>query len=133
MVVMKKPLTRSKENMNDGTNEKRDLIRKRSAMLRALKEEKILNRFASAMSLDDLIDASIGLEIGLKEGRTPVVKSSIVQNYVNRVLLLNSKVSTRRIAERLQRKLNSQIIERNKKTIDPLEAERLYRDIMENE
>ncbi len=87
----------------------------------------------SSMDLDEMLDASNIVEMRLKGEKIPIATSSIVQEYVNEVLRLNDSYATKLLANKMQQELNTQILEKNKRTINSVEAERLYDTLMKEE
>lgn len=86
-----------------------------------------------SMDLDEMLEASKVVEMGLKGEKLPVVKSPKVQRYVGTVLRLNKRVSTKRMAKRMQQDLNVRIIDANRKTANVAKGRQLYHALMQEE
>ena len=84
----------------------------------------------STMSLDEMLEASRIIDIGIMGEKIPTIKSPKVQKYVKKVLNLNKLKSTRPIAKRMQQNLDDQIIKKNRRTTNPVEATKLYKTLM---
>ena len=111
--------------------------RNTSAKANAIKSAPISStnkKLIASMNLDEMLEASKIAEIGLRGEQIPtVINSPKVKNYVGRVLGLNKNVDTKPIAKRMQQNLTLQIVERNKKTTNALEARRLYHALMKKD
>lgn len=90
-------------------------------------------RLVDTMDLDEMLEASKVVELGIKGEKIPVIKSSKAQRYAGTILRLNKKNNTKPIAEKMMHDLNVQIIKVNKKTTDVAESRRLYRELMAEE
>lgn len=87
----------------------------------------------NSMDLDEMLEASKVIEMGIKGERIPVVKSSKARRYAGTILQLNRRNDTKPIAEKMMHDLNVQIIKVNKKTTNAVESKRLYRELMTEE
>ena len=87
----------------------------------------------ASMNLDEMLEASKIAEMGIRGEKIPSVKSLKVQKYVEEILRLNKRASTKLAAKKMQQDLTVQIIEKNKKTTNAAEARRLYKELMEEE
>ena len=85
------------------------------------------------IDLDEMLEASKIVEMGLRGEKIPTVKSSKVQKYVGTVLRLNKRASTKPVAIKMQQDLTVKIVEKNKKTTNETEAKRLYQAFMDEE
>lgn len=94
---------------------------------------KVPSRLIASMDLDEMLEASKILDMGFRGEKIPTVKSPKVQKYVGEVLRLNKRASTKLVAKKMQQDLTVQIVERNKKTTNEVEAKRLYHALMEEE
>lgn len=90
-------------------------------------------RLVNSMNLDEMLEASKMIEMGIKGEKIPTVKSSKAQKYAGAILRLNRRNDTKPMAEKMMHDLNVQIIEVNKKTTDAVESKRLYRKLMAEE
>ncbi len=90
-------------------------------------------RLVNSMDLDEMLEASKMIEMGIKGEKIPIVKSSKAQRYAGVILRLNRKSNTKPMAEKMMHDLNVQIIKVNKKTTDAIESKRLYRQLMAEE
>lgn len=90
-------------------------------------------RLVNSMDLDEMLEASKVIEMGIKGEKIPAVKSSKAQRYAGTILRLNRKNDTKPMAEKMMHDLNVQIIKVNKKTTDAVESKRLYRELMAEE
>ncbi len=86
-----------------------------------------------SMDLDEMLEASKVIEMGIKGEKISKVKSSKAQIYARRTLNLNKKSDTKPLAKRMVHNLNARIIKENKKTTDEVESKRLYRELMAEE
>lgn len=86
-----------------------------------------------SMNLDEMLEASKVIEMGMKGEKIPTVKSSKAQRYAGITLQLNEKSDTKTKAEKMRNNLNARIIEVNKKTTDAAESKRLYHELMAKE
>lgn len=82
------------------------------------------------MDLDEMLEASKVVEMGIKGEKLPVVQSSKVKKYAGVVLGLNKSLSTQHIARKMLQELNMQIIQKNRNTTDALEAKRIYQEFI---
>ena len=87
----------------------------------------------ASMDLDEMLEASKIVEMGLRGEKIPTIKSSKVKKYVGTVLRLNKRASTKSVAKKMQQDLTVQIVERNKKMTNAVEAKRLYHALMDEE
>lgn len=87
----------------------------------------------ASMNLEEMLEASNIVELGLRGEQIPVVKSPKAQAYAGVVLKLNQEPSTRMIAKDMQRALTVQIVKRNRKTTDREKSKRLYQAFMGEE
>lgn len=87
----------------------------------------------ASMNLEEMLEASNIVELGLRGEQIPVVKSPKAQAYAGVVLKLNQEPSTRTIAKEMQRALTVQIVKRNRKTTDREKSKRLYQAFMREE
>lgn len=99
----------------------------------SVRRGKVTNRLIASMDLDEMLEASKIVDLGLRGEKIPTVKSPKVQKYVGAVLQLNKRASTKSVAKKMQQDLIVQIVERNKKTTNAAEAKRLYHALMEEE
>lgn len=90
-------------------------------------------RLVNSMDLDEMLEASKVIEMGIKGEKIPAVKSSKAQRYAGAILRLNRRSETKPMAEKMMHDLNVQIIKVNKKTTDAVESKRLYRELMAEE
>lgn len=90
-------------------------------------------RLVNSMDLDEMLEASKVVEMGIKGEKIPAVKSSKAQRYAGTILRLNKRNDTKPIAQKMMHDLNVQIIKVNKKTTDAAESKRLYRELMAKE
>lgn len=90
-------------------------------------------RLIDSMDLDEMLEASKIVEMGFRGEKIPTVKSPKVQKYVGSVLQLNKRASTKSVTRQMQQDLTVQIVERNKKTTNAVEAKRLYHALMDEE
>lgn len=90
-------------------------------------------RLVNSMDLDEMLEASKVIEMGIKGEKIPAVKSSKAQRYAGAILRLNRRSNTKPMAEKMMHDLNVQIIKVNKKTTDAVESKRLYRELMAEE
>lgn len=90
-------------------------------------------RLVNKMDLDEMLEASKVVEMGIKGEKIPAVKSSKAQRYAGTILRLNRKNDTKPLAEKMMHDLNVHIIKVNKKTTDEVESRRLYRELMREE
>lgn len=90
----------------------------------------VSNDLVASMNLDEMLEASSVVDKGLRGEKVTVTKSPKVRKYVGAVLQLNENGLTKKLAEEMQQDLTSQIVERNKKTADTVNARRLYRELM---
>lgn len=88
-------------------------------------------RLVNTMDLDEMLEASKVVEMGIKGEKIPAVKSSKAQRYAGTILRLNGKNDTKPMAEKMMNDLSVQIIKVNKKTTDAVKSRRLYRELME--
>ena len=89
---------------------------------------KVTGRLIASMDLDEMLEASKIVEMGFRGEKIPTVKSRTLT-----VLQLNKRASTKSVAKKMQQDLTVQIVERNKKTTNAVEAKRLYHALMEEE
>lgn len=99
----------------------------------AARRGRITGRLIASMNLDEMLEASKIAEMGIRGEKIPSVKSLKVQKYVEEILRLNKRASTKLAAKKMQQDLTVQIIEKNKKTTNAAEARRLYKELMEEE
>lgn len=90
-------------------------------------------RLVNSMDLDEMLEASKVIEMGIKGEKIPAVKSSKAQRYAGTILRLNRRSDTKPMAEKMMHDLNMQIIRVNRKTTDAVESKRLYRELMAEE
>jgi len=90
-------------------------------------------RLIYAMDLDEMLEASKVVEMGIKGEKIPAVKSYKAQRYARTILRLNRRNATKPMAEKMMHDLNVRIIKVNKKTTDAVESRRLYRELMAEE
>lgn len=90
-------------------------------------------RLINSMDLDEMLEASKVIEMGIKGERIPVIKSSKARRYAGTILQLNRRNDTKPMAEKMMHDLNVQIIKVNKKTTNAVESKRLYRELMAEE
>lgn len=98
-----------------------------------IKRRKFINGLISSMNLDEMLQASKIVEMGLRGEKIPAVKSSKVRQYVGTVLKVNEKDSTRAEARKIQDDLVVQIVEKNKKTVNGSNAKYLYDKLMKDQ
>lgn len=87
----------------------------------------------ASMDLDELLEASKAIEMGIKGLANSDVKSAKAQEYAGVILGLNKKVDTKPAAESLMKELNTQILKVNRETTNAVEAKRLYQELMAEE
>ena len=90
-------------------------------------------RLVNSMDLDEMLEASKVIDMGIKGEKIPVAKSSKAQRYAREILQLSRTDDTKPIAEKMMHDLTVRIIEVNKKTTDETESKRLYRKLMVEE
>ncbi len=90
-------------------------------------------RLVASMDLDEMLEASKVIEMGIKGEKIPPIRSSKAQRYAGMTLRSYRRDDTRPMAEKMMHDLNLHIIEVNKKTTDAAEARRLYRELMAEE
>lgn len=98
-----------------------------------VKRVKVPGSLITSMDLDEMLEASKLVEMGLKGEKIPTVKSPKVQKYVRTALQLNKSGSTKLIAQKMQQDLAVQIVRRNKQTTNAAKARRLYNVFMKEE
>lgn len=98
-----------------------------------IRKWQVSGRLIASMDLDEMLEASKIVEMGLRGEKIPTVKSSKVQKYVGTVLRLNKRASTKPVAKKMQQDLTVKIVEKNKKTTNETEAKRLYQAFMDEE
>lgn len=98
-----------------------------------IRKGQVSGRLIASMDLDEMLEASKIVEMGLRGEKIPTVKSSKVQKYVGTVLRLNKRASTKPVAIKMQQDLTVKIVEKNKKTTNETEAKRLYQAFMDEE
>lgn len=98
-----------------------------------IRRRQVFGRLIASMDLDEMLEASKIVDMGLRGEKIPTVKSSKVQKYVETVLRLNKRASTKPVAKKMQQDLTVQIVEKNKKTTNETEAKRLYQALMDEE
>lgn len=109
---------------------KRKLAKTDVAKVSSMKRRKVANDLIASMDLDEMLEASKVIEMGLRGEKIPTVMSSKVRRYVRKVLILNKNDSTKSIAKKMQQDLTVKIIERNKETTNVAEAKKLYHALM---
>ncbi len=82
------------------------------------------------MNLDEMLEASKVVEMGIKGEKQPVVQSSKVKKYAGVVLGLNKSLSTQHAARKMLQEVNMQIIQKNRNTTDALKAKRIYQEFI---
>ena len=87
----------------------------------------------NSMNLDELLEVSKMVELGIKGEKIPTAKSPKAQKCARTILQLNRKGNTKPAAEKMINGLNERIIEVNKKTTNTAESKRLYRKLMAEE
>lgn len=90
-------------------------------------------RLVNSMDLDEMLEASKVIEMGMKGEKIPAVKSSKAQRYARTILRLNRRNNTKPMAEKMMHDLNVQIIKVNRETTDAVESKRLYHELMAEE
>lgn len=90
-------------------------------------------KLVNSMNLDEMLEASEVVEMGIRGVKVPVVKSVKAQKYAGEILRLRKRASTKPIAEKMMYDLNVQILETNRKTTNIVESERLYQKLMGEE
>ncbi|MCM1224068.1 MAG: hypothetical protein NC548_57410 [Lachnospiraceae bacterium] len=90
-------------------------------------------RLINSMDLDEMLEASKVVEMGIKGEKIPAIKSSKAQKYAGTILQLNKRSDTKPMAEKMMHDLNVQIIRVNRKTTNAVESKRLYRELMAEE
>lgn len=90
-------------------------------------------RLVNSMDLDEMLEASKVIEMGIKGEKIPIVKSSKARKYAGTILQLNRRNDTKPMAEKMMHDLNVRIIKLNKKTTDAVVSKRLYRELMAEE
>lgn len=89
-------------------------------------------RLINSMDLDEMLEASKVIDMGIKGEALPVIKSRKAQEYA--VRCLDKKNAEKYdVAEKMMRDLNARIISENKKTTDAVESRRLYCELMAEE
>lgn len=72
-----------------------------------IRKGQVSGRLIASMDLDEMLEASKIVEMGLRGEKIPTVKSSKVQKYVGTVLRLNKRASTKPVAKKCNRILQS--------------------------
>ena len=90
-------------------------------------------KLINSMDLDEMLEASKVIEMGIKGEKIPVVKSLKAQKYAGTILQLNRRRNTKPMAEKMMHALNTRIIKENKRTTDAIESRRLYHELMAEE
>ncbi len=90
-------------------------------------------RLIKSMDLDEMLEASKVVEMGMKREKIPAVASSKARKCASEILRLYRRNDTKPLAEKMIHDLNVQIIKVNKETADAVEAKRLYRELMAEE
>ena len=117
--------------MGNGTVRNRKKVKAVSGGPMAVRRKKsVATCLAGSMNLNELLEASNVVAVGVKGQSVPVIKSPKVKKYANVVLSLNKNADTRPIAEKMIQDLNVQIVETNRKTIDVAESKRVYHEFM---
>lgn len=86
--------------------------------------------FLRSMNLDELLEASEIVEMGIKGEKIFMAKSPKAEQCARVILRLNEQPQTKRVAARMRQELTSQIIKENRRTADPVKGRRLYRELM---
>lgn len=116
-----------KRCMSCNTSKKGSWARQTSAM-----REYATARLINSMNLDEMLEASKVIDMGIKGEALPVIKSRKAQEYA--VRCLDKKNAEKYdVAEKMMRDLNARIISENKKTTDAVESRRLYCELMAEE
>lgn len=100
------------------------------AKVSSMRRRKINKDLIASMDLDEMLEASKVIEMGLRGEKIPTVMSSKVRSYVRTVLRLNKKECTKSIAKKMQQDLTVKIIELNKETTNVAVAKKLYHELM---
>ena len=87
------------------------------------------NIYLSKMNLNEMLEASNAVAIGIKGGPVPSVKSKKSKRYVDKVLQLgrNKKMN---IVKNMQQDLSARIVRENVRTTNPIEAKKMYKIVM---
>lgn len=127
--------SKKKARITTGKGRRKRILPVKTVAVKAtpIRKERITGSLITSMNLDEMLEASKVVEMGLRGERIPTVKSSKVQKYVGTVLRLNKRASTKPVAKKMQRNLTVQIVEKNKKTTNEAEAKRLYQAFMDEE
>lgn len=92
-----------------------------------------MEELMNSMDLEELLDASLIVTKNIREGKTYTVESPKSQELAQYILRLNEQEDTKPLVEEMIHNLNVQIIKVNEETADPVEGERAYRELMEEE
>lgn len=113
-------------------------VPKRAAVIESLSvprtiSSKYAGQLIKKMNLDEMLEASNAVEIGIRGCKLPKIESPNAQKYATAVLGLTRKSSTKPKAEKMLHDLNRRIVLVNQQTTDAIEAKRLYRELMAEE
>lgn len=72
-----------------------------------IRKGQVSGRLIASMDLDEMLESSKIVEMGFRGEKIPTVKSSKVQKYVGTVLRLNKRASTKPVAKKCNRILQS--------------------------
>lgn len=93
------------------------------------------HRLIASMNLDEMLEASEIGEIGLRgekvsQAQISKEQSPKVRIYAGAISKFCRKDSSKSIAKKMQQDLTAQIVEKNRKTTNAVEADRLYHALM---
>ncbi len=93
----------------------------------------VAGRLIASMNLDEMLEASQIVDMGIRGEKIPEVMSPKVRRYVWTAMRLNKRPAARPAVKQMQQHLTIQIIEENKKTTDAEEGKRLYLKLMDED
>lgn len=123
-------IRRRKKTVNVTKRRIKSSFTKQNYLHEKLAKERFSTRLVNSMSFDEMLEASQIVEMLLRGEKLPSVMSPKVQKYVNLMTRLHKNPSTRSRAKKMQQELNSQIIERNRLTINMIEANQFYNNLV---
>ncbi len=88
-----------------------------------------MEELMNSMELEELLDVSWAVQMCVKGMGMPEVRSARAQELVELML----RAGTKEQIEELRDDLCAKIVKLNKEMSDPVEAERLYRELMNSE
>lgn len=88
-----------------------------------------MEELMNSMALEELLDASLAVQMSMKGMKMPDVRSAKAQELVELIL----RAGTKEQIEEMRGDLNVKIVKVNKEMSDPVEAERLLREFMEED